>query len=219
MPSVYLKVDSESICKSLWKRKGVEGSRKRPERQIRLREMKQSKGNNNVVWPPKCFFTLLIKWKWMPLCLCVIERCCIANSLIVWISSFRREKGPADFSHRYFFLVWSMTLPRHSPTCLFFLLLLFNIKHVICQASFCVSVCAITHFNAQHRIWILCRCSRLMILQPNPLRSSAYLEIFPGPDLQFETFGLLKVITHFLFLSTLFTTPVLKKFRRCIKCK
>lgn len=66
-------------------------------------------------------------------CVCarVIEGCYIANSSIVWIRSFRREKGPAGFSHRYFrSLVLLITLPLFH-----FCFVLFCFLLIICYSG------------------------------------------------------------------------------------
>lgn len=74
-------------------------------------------------------------------CATMIEGCCIANSSIVWIHSFRREKGPAGFSHRYFrSLVLLITLPHHSPiffVCFVLLIICYSGLYCVFSHSAC----------------------------------------------------------------------------------
>lgn len=70
-------------------------------------------------------------------CVALIERCYTANYSTVWICSFRREKGPAGFSHRYFhFLFSEITFPRSVQMWFFFF------TPFLSHEAFCVRVLA-----------------------------------------------------------------------------
>lgn len=118
----------------------------------------------------------------------MIEMCYIANSWIVWIYSFRREKDPAGFSHRYFhFLVSLITLPHHSPTCVCVCFFFSQSACYLQSKPVCVYACVWSHITTLYVEFKFYAAAVVLWVASQPFEEGGHLTfiiVYSGLELQ-----------------------------------